>query len=199
MEPATQIAPMSSNPEQTKSLLKHVFSSRRFRYVAAAVVVLVAVERTHEHVQSQPIRERLTGRWTYELSLEDGSVATESVVFRPDGLVRIYPLGRPETASENIAGDMEWKVTGGELVLTYQRHFPRNVGILRRARLLWSLIRSRMNGNYYPVVDSECCVIDDPGGNTITIRSHPDTLPGYSWVGHNWKLTRAEEVAGDPR
>ncbi len=190
--------PMNSSDPPAKSRLRRIAESRPFRYVVVAIVVLFVADRVNEHVQSQAIRERLTGRWICEFPLEDGSVATQSVVFRPDGLLRIYRLGRPETERENIAGDMEWTVTGGELILTYQRHFPRNGTILRQARRLWSLIRSRMRGNYYPVVNSERCVIDDPGGSTVTIRSHPDTLPGHSWVGQNWKLTRAEDkTVGD--
>lgn len=161
--------------------------------MAAAVVVLVAVERTHEHVQSEAIRERLIGKWTQEFVRADGSIGVLINEFVPDGHLYWYQADTPE-CERYTCQDVLWKVRAGELILTYDHYYSENVSLFRRMRHLWRYVRDRVRGSHAtPFFRSDRILIDDPGGDTIHFSLRPDTPPGMSLVQRQVTLTRASD------
>jgi hypothetical protein len=186
---------VTTNPGHEEFWSRRILTSRTFWCIAIVIVVLLVVDWIHENAQSQAVKQRLIGRWTYEFVREDGATGTRIFVFRPDGTIHIYPFGRPEISTEDIAGDIQWDISDGELILTYDHHFTRNATFRRRMRQVRNLIWDRVRGRRYPVSNSERCLIDDPGGDTITLTPHPDMPPNTSWLGQNFTLTRVADKA----
>jgi len=169
---------------------RRVIASRTRLYVVLLIVILVGAERVHEYVQSQAIRQRLVGRWTF--ARDESPIDNHILVFRPDGMVCIYPFGRPEAATENIAGDMEWEVSGGELVLTHDRlYFTRNATFGQKLVQLNNLIADRIRGKHDPISYSQRYLIGASVGNTIALTPHPEAHPHISSKEQSFTLTRA--------
>jgi len=144
-------------------------------------------------VQSQAIRQRLIGSWTQEFVRADGSIDVWINEFVADGHVYWYPVGTPEPERYRT-WDVLWNIRGGELILTYDHYYTENVTLLRRMRHLWRFIWDRVKGAHaVPLFRSDRILIDDPGGDTINFKLHPDTPPRMSLVQRQFTLTRAPE------
>lgn len=187
---ASTISEEADHPPQKRGL--RLIRGRTLVIVAIVLIASVVVWgrwRIHRQ-QSLAVKERLTGRWTFQRT---GDNATWVCEFRDNGDALFYPLTDPPPPRSE-EGYFRWTTSGPDLMLSYQHHFTRNATVTRRLRQISNAVDLWWNDRNIPLSLEDHLVIKDDGGDSIVISSHPDPARSDGFWGEPSTLTR---IPGD--
>lgn len=145
---------------------------RVFALLCTVTVVLLLASWFREYSRSQAIKQRLTGTWKEEGIRVDGSTYSAIWEFRTDGTVRNHLVGKPMRESGRLDDYMQWKISRGELVLSWDHQFTREASVGQRVMQVTSFLDDRWRRNNHILAYSDRCLIQDNGGDVITLIPH---------------------------
>ena len=179
--------PSSSSQAPAKSWRRLMMACRIPGCIVAIIAVLFLAKWFREYSSSQTIKHRLTGKWTEKVVRDNGSVDTFIWEFRADGTVRDYPEGKPAKETGHVDDYLQWNVSRGELVLSWDHHFTREASIKQRL----AQVESFIEGSWHkPLAFADRCLIQDDGGDTISFTLHPDKTEADAFMPRHLVLTR---------
>ena len=182
--------PSFSSQAPAKSWLRLMMACRIPGCIVAIIAVLFLANWFREYSRSQTIKQRLTGRWTEKVVRDNGSADTFIWEFRPDGTVRDYPAGKPDKETGQLDDYLQWNVSGGELVLSWDHHFTREASAKQRFWQVVSFIDASWRDRNMPLAFADRCLIQDDGGDTISFTLHPDRTEADAFLPRHLVLTR---------
>jgi hypothetical protein len=188
----------SSSRAPAKSRLGLVMACGIPGCVVAIIAVLFLANWFRDYSRSQSMKQRLTGKWTEKVVRNNGSDGTVIWEFRPDGTVRDYPAGKPPKETGRLDDYLQWNVSGGELVLSWDHHFTREASTEQRLRQVESYIEGSWHHRNTPLAFSDRCLIQDEGGDTFLFTLHPDKTEADAFMPRHLVLTRNVESHNSP-
>ena len=167
---------------------------RRLCFVAAILTAVFLGLWFREYLHSQAIKQRLIGKWTCEVIRQNGSVATCIWEFRADGTAREYLAGKPSPETGRLDDYLQWDVSDGELVLSWDHLFTREATVNQRLRQVVTLVDERLRGKDRVLKFADRCVIHDHGGNTISFTVQPGKAGTGGFLKKDFALTRVSNA-----
>ncbi len=177
----------SRTPANTGDGNLRVGRSRRWRgVVLTAIFMLVATSAYYfaqQYSRDCAIELQLTGSYVSNYVRDDGTEDPFVWQFLADGTMRHYPKGKPPAETGSVDDHMWWHVSGGMLVLTYDRQFPRDASLRWKANHAITYVREFATGKNAPAARHDRCIIRDAGQDSIELSLHPDENTLDSWFG----------------
>jgi hypothetical protein len=183
--------PSFSSQAPAKSWRRLVMACRIPGCVVAMLAVLFLANWFREYSRSQTIKQRLTGKWTEKVVRDNGSVDTFIWEFRPDGTVRDYPAGKPTKETGHLDDYLQWNISGGDLVVSWDHRFTREASVEQRLGQVASYMEGSLHGRDMPLAFADRCVIQDDGGDTISFTLRPHRTEADAFMPRHLVLTRA--------
>ena len=159
---------------------------RRWRGVALTAILVVVATSTYfarQYSRDCAIERRLTGSWVSNFIHEDGTEDPFVWQFLRNGTVRHHPKGKPFAETGSVDGYLWWHVSGGLLVLTYDRQFPHDASLKWKVERAIGYVREIATGKNAPLALHDRCIINDAGRDSIELSLHPNENTLDSWFG----------------
>lgn len=192
--PKTDVARM---PREAPICRKPVGGTHRLRVLVLAIVLVAAAAIAYfalNYVRDRSVERRLTGTWSNDYVREDGMVDSFVWEFLPDGTMRHHPKGQPYAETGSIDDYMWWHVSGGMLVLTFDRQFRQDASLRSRAKRAFVYAKELTTGTSSPISRQDRCIIRHGTDGSIELTLHPEENALESWMGSGTSaLTRESD------
>ncbi len=157
-------------------------------------LVAISAYFARQYSRDCAIEGRLTGSWVSNFIREDGTEDSFVWQFLPDGTMRCHPRGKPFAETGSVDDHMWWRVSGGLLVLTYDREFRRDASLKSNAKHAIRYVMEMATGKNAPLARHDRCIIRDSGRDSIELsRQLNEITPSYWFGGGTHVLTRTSD------